>query len=180
MANWRKEGRLHQFRAKRIELHLEVYCDRFQSYFKSMRNHAKKHHWNKLVATYHEFYGWPVTPASCIGMRNALEATMLDEFGLKGLTPAELFPVAAQQGPLLYGTRVPSQSLHDRMCLDLKRLTGNHSGTGSRFLLSPSQSACIADGSGHLNDCGKRQASLASVASSKKGKTHPGTDLSGL
>ena len=162
MANWNKECRLHQVRAKRIEFYVDVYSARFQSYFKSMRNHAKKHHWQRLGAAYIEFYDVPVTPKARIAMRNALEACMQDEFGLKFLTPAELFPVAAQQGPQLYGTRSPPPDLHARICLDLKRLTANHSGTGM--------------GRSSLPSAGMQ---ASSSVPAKKAKTHSGKIASG-
>ena len=174
MANWAKENRLQQWRAKRIEYYVELYSDRFQCYFKSMRNHARKHQWVRLGAAYNMLHGVPNTPAGSIGMRNALEALMLEEFGLEALTPAQLFPVAAQQGPQLYGTRLPAQTFHDRICLGLKQMTGNHSGTGlGRSSSSSAPSAGIAHGLGPLKDCAKRQASLASDPA-KKAKTHPG------
>jgi hypothetical protein len=161
MASWRKDCKLHQHRVKRIEFYVDVYSARFQSYFKSVRNHAKKHHWQRLGSAYLELYGVPVTPKARISMRNALEACMQDEFGMVVLTPAELFPAAALQGPQFYGTKSTPHDLHDRICLDLKRATGHHSGTG----LGRSSSAGM-------------QAS-SSPAPAKKAKIHSGKVASG-
>ena len=163
MASWMKEHKLTQTRAKRIEFYVGVYSARFQSYFKSGRNHAKKHHWQRLRSAYNELCGVPVTPRARMAMRNALEACMQDEFGLEVPTPAELFPVAAQQGPQFYGTRSTPQDCHARICLDLKRLTGNNSGTGMGRTSLPSAGM---------------QASPSSVPT-KKAKTHSGNIASG-
>ena len=83
MASWMKEYKLPQTRAKRIEIYVDAYSARVQSYFKSVRNHAKKHHWQRLGSAYIGLCGVPVTPRARIAMRNALEACMQDEFGLE-------------------------------------------------------------------------------------------------